>query len=78
MIAAIPLMSAGKVQREAMKNAKQTYEDWLWKIREHAHGLSKWEAEFVDSIAQQLEERGTLSDRQADILERIYSEKTPL
>lgn len=58
-------------------NSKQTYEEWLWAIREHAHGLSVWEAEFIDSIAEQLAERGTLSERQVGILERIYSEKTP-
>lgn len=60
-----------------MKHAKATYEDWLWQIREHAHGLSKWEAEFVDSIAAQLETHGKISERQAEILEKIYSEQTP-
>ena len=38
--------------------------------------LSKWEADFIESIAEQYEERGTLSDKQTEILERIYSEKT--
>lgn len=38
--------------------------------------LTKWEEEFLTSINEQFEQRGTLSDRQFEILERIYAEKT--
>jgi hypothetical protein len=38
--------------------------------------LSKWEQDFIESLAEQWEERGTLSERQREILERIYEEKT--
>lgn len=40
--------------------------------------LSKWEEDFVASVGQQLTERGRLSDRQVEVLDRIYAEKTPL
>ncbi len=38
--------------------------------------LTKWEEGFIESISDQLDRTGSLSERQAEILERIYSEKT--
>lgn len=34
--------------------------------------LSSWEQNFIDSINEQFEEKGTLSDRQCEKLEQIY------
>ena len=50
--------------------------EWIEAVQGHGRGLTKWEEEFIDSIADQMEERGNLSDRQEEILERIYAEKT--
>ena len=44
---------------------------------EPRRNLSKWEEGFMDSITEQLEWRGSISDRKEEILERIYVEKTP-
>lgn len=38
--------------------------------------LTKWEEQFLESIADQFEHSHTLSDRQFEILDRIYAEKT--
>ena len=38
--------------------------------------LSEWESQFVESVKGQLERKGSISSNQAEILERIYSEKT--
>jgi uncharacterized membrane-anchored protein len=38
--------------------------------------LTKWEQDFVESVGTQFAERGSLSDRQFEILENIYAEKT--
>jgi hypothetical protein len=38
--------------------------------------LSSWEINFIDSIEGQLTSKGYLSERQEEILERIYS-RTP-
>lgn len=38
--------------------------------------LTKWEQQFLESIADQFESRGTLTERQQEILDRIYTEKT--
>lgn len=38
--------------------------------------LTKWEENFIGSIQEQFTARGTLSDRQVEILDRIYTEHT--
>jgi hypothetical protein len=38
--------------------------------------LTTWEESFVESVTDQWERRHWLSDRQLEILERIYAEKT--
>ena len=38
--------------------------------------LTKWEENFLESISEQYQTRGTLSDRQVEVLDRIYTEKT--
>lgn len=39
--------------------------------------LTPWEQEFIESVSDQFTRRGSLSDKQFTILERIYTEKTP-
>jgi hypothetical protein len=34
--------------------------------------LNDWEAEFYDSVKEQFENRGKLSEKQIAVLERIY------
>jgi len=51
---------------------------WIMTIEVKGRGLTPWEDEFVESIKTQLEKKGTCSIKQEEILERIYSEKTPL
>jgi hypothetical protein len=60
-----------------MKQDKETITVWIDKIQEEGRGLSKWEQDFVQSVSNQFCERGSISDRQEEILERIYAEKTP-
>lgn len=44
-------------------------------VNESKKRLTKWEENFLESISDQLTRTGSLSDRQAEILERIYQEK---
>ncbi len=39
---------------------------------EDKKNLTDWEKNFIDSIAQQFDDHGRLSDRQCEILEKIY------
>jgi hypothetical protein len=50
---------------------------WIESIQDNGRGLSKWEQDFVESVAEQMERSNSVSDRQEEILERIYAEKTP-
>ena len=50
---------------------------WVDAIQDQGRGLSEWEESFVDSCIRQFKAKGSLSDKQCDILERIYSERTP-
>lgn len=54
------------------------YETWLRAIEADGRGLTVWEEEFVASLRERFD-RGwtTLTDNQAEILERIYANKTP-
>jgi hypothetical protein len=51
--------------------------EWIEAVNEGGKGLTQWEISFMESITDQLERKGTLSERQIEILERIYAEKTP-
>ncbi len=53
-----------------------TIQDWIDKITENPKGLTKWEENFIDDIADQFVMKKWISDRQEEILERIYVEKT--
>lgn len=49
---------------------------WIETLQTEGRGLSKWEQDFLESISDQFDERGSISDRQEEVLERIYAEKT--
>lgn len=51
---------------------------WLDTIEAEGRDLSKWEEDFCQSIRERFDAgRFNLSEKQAEILERIYVEKTP-
>lgn len=60
-----------------MKHKREVITEWIDLIQTEGRSLTAWEESFVDDLAAQLDERGSISDRQEEILERIYSEKTP-
>ncbi len=55
---------------------KETIQHFISELENPSHPLSKWEEDFLISISDQFDRRGTLSDKQFEILERIYAEKT--
>jgi hypothetical protein len=60
-----------------MKNSKETIDYYFEALEIQVKNLSKWEEDFIDSIKEQWQDRRSLSERQEEILERIYSERTP-
>ena len=56
----------------------EVYQEWIEKLENEdnwSKPLTSWECDFIISLKGQLVYRN-LSQKQADILERIYSEKT--
>jgi hypothetical protein len=53
----------------------ETWKHWVEASQQSGH-LTKWEESFLESVSEQIEEHGSLSERQAEILERIYVEKS--
>jgi len=59
------------------KTDHETHLEWLDQIKTHGVNLTVWEEDFVESIEGQIRNGRTLSERQAEILERIYAQRTP-
>lgn len=51
--------------------------EYLEEIETNGVNLSPWEEEFVQSVREQVNRGRTLSEKQREIIERIYSERTP-
>ena len=59
-----------------MRQPKEVLANWIETIQTEGRVLSKWEEDFIESLSDQFAARGTLSEKQEEILERIYAEKT--
>ena len=53
----------------------KVYREWLERCLDEGN-LTKWEDSFCVSLVNQLDRGRTLSEKQAETLERIYTEKT--
>lgn len=56
---------------------REKWEDWLDAIESDGVNLSPWEEDFIASIREQLGRGRKLSEKQLEIVERIYTERTP-
>ena len=55
----------------------QDHQDWLDAIESKGVNLTVWEEEFIESIATKISAGRSLTENQADVLERIYSQRVP-
>lgn len=55
---------------------RETIQHFLTELQTPAKTLTRWEETFIESISDQFDNRGTLTSKQFEILERIYAEKT--
>lgn len=53
------------------------WDQWIAAIEATGTNLTAWEEDFVEDIIVRREADRTLSDKQAEILERIYAQRTP-
>ena len=56
----------------AQKFDRTQLEYMLDHIEDYTERLTPWEKQFVGSVSEQLEQRGTLSEKQQEIVERVY------
>lgn len=59
-----------------MKQPKEVIKHWIDTVKAEGRNLTKWETDFIESLADQFDARGSVSEKQQEILERIYAEKT--
>lgn len=50
-------------------------QQWLDALEQPRRELTKWEANFRDSIREQLEEGGWISERQEEVLRGLFDTK---
>ena len=50
---------------------------WIAAVNDEGRKLTDWEVQFMESITEQFDNSGSLSEKQEEILERIYTEKVP-
>ena len=55
---------------------QQLIEHMLNALETPTKSLTHWEVSFIESISDQYQRTRSLSDRQIEVLDRIYSEKT--
>lgn len=58
-----------------MKYTKEQLARFVSELRESDLELTKWERDFLDSMSERLAKHWTLSNRQIDLLDRLYHEK---
>lgn len=51
------------------------WDHWLDEIAERGVNLTSWETDFVESIERLRKAGRTLTERQAQILERVWTER---
>lgn len=66
-----------KVMSEVWKPEPiEVYQSWIDQCHQQSTELTAWELDFCDSLQERLDRKVNLSERQVEILEKIYSEKT--
>ncbi len=53
------------------------YKSWIEALNSEASDeLTTWEVSFIESLTDRLDKGMNLTERQAEVLEKIYTEKT--
>ena len=55
----------------------EVLQHWIDTVNDEGHELTTWELDFMESITDQFHSHPSLSEKQEEILSRIYAEKTP-
>ena len=58
-----------------MRQPKEVLQQWVEAIQAEGRGVTEWEGKFVQSCAEVLDEGRGLSEKQEEILERVYAQR---
>lgn len=58
-----------------MRQPKEVIKHWIDSVCNEGRGLTAWETDFMMSISDQFDDSGSLSQKQEEILERIYTKR---
>ena len=58
-----------------MRQPKEVLKQWITAVNDEGRKLTDWEVQFMESITEQFDNSGSLSEKQEEILEKIYVEK---
>ena len=59
-----------------MINSAEENEDMITDCENRSEQLSDWECNFIDSIRRQFDNTNSLSDRQEEMLEKVWDKVT--
>lgn len=58
-----------------MTKTAEIIQDWIDRVNDEGLNLSEWERDFMISLTDQWVRRRDISNKQEEILERIYTER---
>lgn len=58
-----------------IKQPREVIGSWITAVNDEGRNLTEWETSFMESVTDHFEGGGNLSEKQQEILERIYVEK---
>lgn len=58
-----------------MRMERKVLQSWIEAVNDEGQNLTDWELHFMESITAHFDDGGNLSEKQQEILERIYVEK---
>ena len=70
-------LEGGDVALPKKRQPREVLEQWISAVNEGGRRLTAWELQFMESITAQFDDGDSLSEKQEEILERIYTEKVP-
>lgn len=56
-----------------MTEPSETIARWISALQDEP--LTRWEESFIQSLDDQMEEHGSISDKQEEVLKKMYEEK---
>ena len=60
-----------------MENDAAIIGEWIETVNDLGRNLTDWEIQFMESITDKFYRTDHISDREEEILEGIYADKTP-